>query len=77
MANLQELTDELALYRAARDRILSGSQETRIGSQSFRFADLSTIQAHIADLERRISIARAQQSGQRFGHSTAVFRGRR
>lgn len=77
MANLQELIDELALYKAARDRILKGAQEVRVGSQSYRFADLTVIKNEIASLERRIAIVRAAQGGMNITTSVPVFRGRR
>jgi len=77
MATLQELQDDLALYKAARDRILKGAQETRVGSQSYRFADLKQLEDSIANLERRIFQLRAAQAGAPVTFSSSQFRGRR
>lgn len=76
MATLTELQDDLALYKAARRRILEGSQEASQGDQRVRLADLGQIEKTITDLERRIAMLRAAQGGS-VSHSVAVFRGRR
>jgi len=77
MATLQELQDDLAAFKAARLRILEGSQELRVGSQAYRFADLEVLNREIASLEARIALVRAQQGGNSLNATTAVFRGRR
>jgi len=77
MATITELQDRLAVYRAAETRILTGAQETSVGDQRARQAELANIQSLIRELENRIALAQASQGGLRLTHSTAQFRVRR
>lgn len=73
MATLSELQARLTKYEASRDKILDNAQE--IGSTSGRsqtFASLATIERTIAELERRIALAR---NGGRITSSKVIFRG--
>jgi primosomal protein N'' len=77
MATITELKERLAQYRAAEARILTGAQETSVGDQRARQAELANIQSQIRELENRIALAEASQGGPRLTHSQAVFGGRR
>lgn len=74
MATTTELTERLALYKAAERAILEGSQEYQIGKRRVTRASLSEIRAEIVSLESRLAAA---QNGGLFGHSVTVFGGRR
>ncbi|MHB8149977.1 MAG: hypothetical protein ACYDIB_07420 [Desulfobulbia bacterium] len=74
MATITELTERLALYKAAERAILEGSQEYQIGKRRVTRASLSEIRAEIVNLESRLAAA---QNGGLFGHSVTVFGGRR
>lgn len=74
MATLSELQEDLALYRAARNTILQGSQSYSIGNQTYTKGDLRFIQQQIDRLEQQIAIT---SQGGRFSHSVTVFGGRR
>lgn len=77
MATLTELQADLATYKAARDRILTGAQEASLGGQRSRQAELAEINRAIRELETRIALARASSGGVRVTHTQAVFQGRR
>lgn len=74
MATLTELQERLALYKKAEAAILEGAQEYYIGKRRIMRANLAEVQKGIADLELRIASAR---NNGLFGHSVAVFGGRR
>lgn len=74
MATVAEIQERLALYKAAEKAILTGGQEYRIEQQTMTRADLAAIQQEIRHLESQL--ASAQQAGS-FGHSVAIFGGRR
>ncbi len=74
MATLSELQERLALYKKAEAAILGDAQEYQHGHRRLTRANLAEVQRAISDLEAKISIAR---SGGLFGHSVAVFGGRR
>ena len=57
MANLSTLQNDLALYRSAREAILTG-QEYTIGSRRLRRPDLAVIEKKIEELEARIEMAK-------------------
>lgn len=68
MATLEELQQDLVLYKAARDKILTG-QSVTIGDMQLRRPDLAMIEARIKELEFRIARMSAPT------HSYVVFRG--
>lgn len=74
MTTLATLQEDLAVYRAARLKILSGAQEYSIGSRKSRRADLAPIEAAIKELETRIAIL---QNGGKINTEHAVFGVRR
>jgi hypothetical protein len=71
MADLSTLQEDLAAYRAARTKILSG-QEYSIGGRRLQRPDLQAVEKKIEELEARIAIL--QNSG-RIKTSTAIFGG--
>lgn len=73
MATLSELQERLALYRKAEASVLQ-AQEYQYGSRRWTRANLSEIRAEINSLENRIAAVR---NNGLFGHSVAVFGGRR
>ena len=73
MANLTTLQSDLALYRAAREAILTG-QEYTIGSRRLRRPDLATIEKKIEELETRIAML---SKGGRINTGHVVFGGHR
>ena len=73
MANLTTLQSDLALYRAAREKILTG-QEYTIGSRRLRRPDLNFIEKKIEELEARISML---SSGGKILTGHAIFGGHR
>lgn len=73
MANLTTLQSDLALYRAAREKILTG-QEYSIGSRRLRRPDLSEIERKITELETRIAML---DNGGRINTGHVVFGGHR
>ncbi|WP_028575037.1 hypothetical protein [Desulfonatronovibrio hydrogenovorans] len=73
MANLTTLQNDLALYRAAREKILIG-QEYAIGSRRLRRPDLAEIEKKITELEARIAIV--QRKG-RINTGHVIFGGHR
>lgn len=74
MATITELQEELALYKDARKKILTGAQSYRHGDFRADRADLERIEKAIADLERRIQV---QSNSGRINTAQAVFGGRR
>jgi len=73
MANLTTLQSDLALYRAAREAILTG-QEYTIGSRRLRRPDLAVIEKKIEELETRIAML---DKGGRINTGHVVFGGHR
>ena len=73
MANLTTLQSDLALYRAAREKILIG-QEYTIGPRRLRRPDLSEIERKITELETRIAML---DNGGRINTGHVVFGGHR
>ena len=74
MATSAELQAELDSYRAARDKILTGAQNYRLGNVNLSRADLAEIHSRIKQLEARLAIV---QAGGRVGGSAVVFGGHR
>lgn len=74
MATITELQEELALYKDARKKILTGAQSYR--SVDFRAdrADLSAIEKRINELESRIAM---KANSGRINTAQAIFGGRR
>ncbi len=52
---MDELKNELNLYKAARDAILTGAQSYSINGRNLSRADLRTIENSISRLETRIA----------------------
>lgn len=69
---MQQLQEELTLYRAARDKILS-AQHAQIGGQSLRLADLATVERKISELEMRLAMI---SRGGKINSGVVVFGGR-
>ena len=74
MATITELQEELALYKDARKKILTGAQSYRAGDFRADRADLERIEKTIADLERRIQV---KSNSGRINTGQAIFGGRR
>ena len=55
MANLTQLNADLAMYRAARDAILTGAQSYSVAGRSLTRANLDDIETQIARIEARIA----------------------
>jgi hypothetical protein len=77
MTTLEELQEDLALFKAARRNILEGAQEVRIGLRTYRHADLEVLNREIASLQNRIAAVRSRLPGGSLNYSVPVFRGRR
>jgi hypothetical protein len=73
MTTLATLQEDLAAYRAARLKILSG-QEYWIGSRKLRRPDLAVVESTIRELETRIAML---QNDGKIKTSHAVFGVRR
>jgi len=71
MTTLSQLQEDLALYRAARQKILM-SQEYTTGNQKLRRADLAVVEKTIRELETRIAMLR---NGGRINTNHAIFKG--
>jgi hypothetical protein len=69
MTTLATLQEDLAAYRAARLKILSG-QEYWIGSRKLRRPDLAVVESTIRELETRIAML---QNDGKIKTSHAVF----
>lgn len=74
MATQEEITADLALYRAARAKILEGNQSYTIGRRQFTRASLAEVQAEINRLEVRLSLL---QAGGQMTAGVVSFGGRR
>lgn len=59
MATAAELEADLALFKTARDAILSGAQSYSIGGHTFNRANLDIVLKEIARLEARICRVKA------------------
>ena len=53
MTNLTQLNADLAMYRAARDAILTGAQSYSVAGRSLTRANLDDIETQIARIEAR------------------------
>jgi len=67
MATLAELQEDLAKYKAARDRILEGGQASGTGGANVTRANLETIEKRIENLEARIALAKKGAGPVSFG----------
>jgi len=56
MTTITQLTQDLNMYRSAREKILLG-QEYSIGGRSLRRPDLALVEKKIQELEARIAMA--------------------
>ena len=74
MATITELQDELALYKNARKKILTGAQSYRSGDFRADRADLPVIEKRINELESRIAM---KANAGRINTAQVVFGGRR
>lgn len=63
MANLTQLNADLAMYRAARDAILTGAQSYSVAGRSLTRANLDDIETQIARIEARIARCTSTSGG--------------
>lgn len=74
MATAAEISERLALYKAAEETILTTNQSYTIGKQTFTKANLTDIRIEIRNLEQQLALT---SSGGKLSHATTVFGGRR
>lgn len=63
MANLTQLNADLAMYRAARNAILTGAQSYSVAGRSLTRANLDDIETQIARIETRIARCTSTSGG--------------